>query len=165
MGQPSAVRSRIVLRAIVALSVFAAAGSAAGIGSAHGAKEARAFGCQPKPGAVVRTLWIGDAHAQTVRANVGDTIKVIARLKGATEEAAPEPSDHRRAVCRISHRSSASGWIAKFRAERAPKERVTFVARGWAANKGCPPRSHGCFHVVKRIGYVRIKLLAGSFTG
>lgn len=165
MGATILAMGRVAIWVTVVGSVFAAAGSAAGIGSAHGANGAREFGCQPKSRAVVRTLRIGDGQAQTVRANVGDTIKVIARLKGATEKAAPEPRDHRQAVCRISHRASASGWIAKFRAEQDPKERITFVARGLAANKGCPPRSHGCYHGVHRIGYVRIERSAPSFTG
>ena len=46
-------------------------------GSADGRKAAAATGCEPKDGAAVRTLRLTLSHTQTVRAYVGDTIKVI----------------------------------------------------------------------------------------
>jgi len=162
MGQLSAPRSRIVVRAIVVLSAFVAAGT----GSAHGANGIAATGCTPKPGAVVRTLRVGVAHTQTVRAHVGDTIKVIADMKGYHQVKPPEPLDHKHAVCRISmRRASKSEVIAKFRARRASKEKITFGSTGVTSSKGCPPDSHGCPHPVLWIGYVRIQSSARPFTG
>jgi hypothetical protein len=91
-----------------------------------------------------------------VRADVGDTIKVVVHGRG-DRASVPKPLDHKGAVCRISwHRVSATRSIAKFRALQARK--VTF---GSETVPRCPPpprhgpARHSC-HPVPRIGYAKI---------
>jgi hypothetical protein len=157
---------RATLWSIVISSACVVVGSAAGIGSAHGANGGAANGCTPKAGAVVRTLRLSGSHTQTVRAHVGDTIKVIAHMRGYHQVSPPKALDHKQAVCRIAaRRVSGSSVIAKFRARRAPNQKITFGSFGVTSSKGCPPRSHGCPHPVLWTGYVRIKSPSRSFTG
>lgn len=152
---------RLTLSTIVVSSAFVAAGSAAGHGPPQGAYGAAA--CKPGSGEVV-TLRLG-APRHVVRADVGDTIKVIAREPGGAVDSTPH-SDHKRAVCRISvHRVSKSEVIAKFRAQRAREEKIRFQARGTTSSKGCPPRSHGCPRPTLLVGYVKINSSARSFIG
>ena len=142
------------------LTALVTAGSAAGIGSAHGARTAAATGCKPGSGEVV-TLRLG-APRQVARADVGDTIKVIARVPGGAVDSTPH-SDHKRAVCRISvRRVSKSEVIAMFRAQRAREEKIRFQASGETSSKGCPPRSHGCPRPDLLFGYVKISSSARS---
>ncbi len=153
MGRVIAVRQRVALWALTVLSACLAAGSA-GLGSAHTAYAAApAAGCKPQVGGDV-TLRL-KAPTQTVRATVGETIKVIVNVKHA-RMGVPEPRNHQEAVCRISwHRVSASKVIARFRAQRAART-ITFVSTGMTSHKGCPPDSHGCPHPVAITGYAKI---------
>jgi hypothetical protein len=146
-----------------------AAGLALGAGSAAAARavpnNSARTGCKPEARAIVRTLRLYGGRVNTVTADVGDTIKAIAYTPSGRVDA-PEPLDHKHAFCRISvHRVSARKVIARFRARRAPNQEITFVSTGSTSSKGCPPHSHGCPHPIHRIGYVRIKSPARSFTG
>lgn len=158
MGCLSATRSRIVLKAIIVSTTCVAAGFAAGIGSARPARAQTASGCKQDAGEVV-TLRL-KAPTQTVRADVGDTIRVVAHLKGS-RMSVPKPVDHKQAVCRISwHRVSASKVIATFRARRTARK-ITFESKTVTSHKRCPPDSHGrrargCPAPFEIFGYARI---------
>lgn len=120
------------------------------------ANPASSASCKPSAGAELRTLRLG-VPAQTVTADVGDTIKVIAHVPGGRANT-PQPFDHKHAVCRISVvRVSKGEVIAKFRARRSRKGKITFGASGVSSSKGCRPGSHGCPHPVPMIGYVTVK--------
>lgn len=160
MGRLSAVRGGIVLRAIVVSGACVAAGSMAGIGSAHPGGAATAAGCKPVGGEVVTLRLKVPGHV--LRADVGDTIKVIAGVPGGRANA-PQPFDHKHAVCRIFVRRVSKGEvIATFRARRAWNEKITFGASGVTSSKGCRPESHGCPHPVLVIGYVKVSSSARS---
>lgn len=149
-----------MLGASVVLAACVAAGVETGIGSAHGARAVAAAGCKPGSGEVV-TLRLGTPR-HVVRADVGDTIKVIAREPGGQVDSTPH-SDHKRAVCRISvRRVSKSEVIAMFRAQRARAEKIRFQASGETSSKGCPPRSHGCPRPDVLFAYVKINPSARS---
>lgn len=153
MGQIAA-RGRVALWAVAAaLSAYLLAGAAVGLGSAGRAYAATMPGCKPDSGEVV-TLPL-KAPTETVKADVGDTIKVIVHMKG-DRVGVPQPLDHKRAVCRISwHRASASKVIATFLARRAARK-ITFESTGVTSSQGCPPESHGCPHPIFVTGYARI---------
>jgi hypothetical protein len=154
MERLSTVRSR-VLRATIVSAAFVAAGPAAGMGSPGADRTTTATGCKPSVGEVV-TLRLSSAPGGLVRADVGDTIKVIAHVPGGRVHR-PEPFDHKHAVCRISMRRVSKGEvIAKFRARRALKEKIRFGASGVTSSKGCARGSHGCPRPVLMIGYVKI---------
>jgi hypothetical protein len=165
-GRERKVGALAVALASLALGSAVATAATPATRSADGWKFAAPKSCQPKEGAAVRTLLLVPArHIPPVRANVGDTIKVIVDNKG-DRMGVPKPLNHKQAVCRISwHRVSASKVIAKFRARRAPKQHITFGSSGMTSDKGCPPDSHGCPHGVLLTGDVRIKSSARSFTG
>ena len=96
------------------------------VGSAPGGTAGASTSCKPEAGAVVRTLRLNGSPHQRVRAHVGDTIKVIAHMKGY-RMGVPKPVSHKRAVCRFrEHRVSKEKVIAKYRAQRARK--VTFAS-------------------------------------
>lgn len=157
MGRMPAVRNGLALWAVVLLTAFLVIGSRAGLGSARSAYAARATPCKPR-GREAVTLRL-NAHAQTVRADVGDTIEVVVHLSGVGMSV-PSPLDHKRAVCRVfRHRVSPSKVIATFLVRRAARK-ITFGSFGMTSRKGCP----GCPHAVARIGYARIGAPAPAST-
>jgi hypothetical protein len=161
MGRVTAVRSRGVLSVAAMLSTCLAAGSLAGQGSAH--SRTSAPGCNPAGGEIVALRL--SFPVPVARADVGDTLKVIAHVPGGRANT-PEPFDHKHAVCRISVRRVSKGdVIARFRVRRAPKEKIRFGAGGVTSSKGCPRGSHGCPRPVLMLGYVKVRSSSRSLTG
>jgi hypothetical protein len=156
MGWPGATPRGIILRAIVVSGACVALGSAAGIGSARPTSARTTAPCKPEAGEVV-TLRL-KSPTQTVRLDVGDTLRVVARLQGI-RMTVPKPLDHRHAVCRSSwHRGSQGKVTATFVALRAARK-ITFESNSSTPHphRRCRPhRPGGCPAPFEIFGYARV---------
>lgn len=152
MGQVAAVRMRVVLWVLSVSIACLTAGFVPGPGPAHNASAA-APRCIFEYGEQV-TLRL-TAPARTVRANVGEAIKVVVNMKGDYMHV-PTSLSPKQAAYRCSwHRVSAGKVIAVFLVQR-PARRITFQSYGEPGSKGCPRDSHGCPHSVEVLGYAKI---------
>jgi hypothetical protein len=141
MGRLTTARTRLVLSGVMAFAgAFGTAGLAVALGSAHIADSAASADCKATAGSGV-ALRLTEP-TQTVRADVGETIKVVIHLRGSWVSV-PKALTHPQAVCRISwHRVSRGKVVAWFRALRARKVEFGSYAAGF---EGAP-----------WIGYARI---------